>query len=380
MPNTVTEDTDGDGLTNFQEQIFKTNPFMADTDGDGVDDQTELNDGTNPFDDTDFLDQSIRRLQTDDPCDDQTVQITLSVGDPSGSASERYTMTVGDVEHQATSFGVVRSATYPFTAGTYTVTVRHRDSKLSTPDYDYQALITWASTPDFDISILDPQGLLGSDFSSSTDGALGKFATLTIVQKDDVCDYATCAACRGADSDCRWDMGAKACKKDCRLLGSLRNESPDDCPCEKCKAWADEEREDLMEEDWIDGLPQCPCTVTFSGTPDDNYAPGEWGVDSFCNPEQDCSVNHPGATGCIRQYAGDFGNQCCYKSGGAYIPSGRGAGTPDRAGSSWSITHYFNDKVTYDNCCVDCEIQAVCNEYIGGGPERGAREDPRGCA
>jgi hypothetical protein len=51
---------------------------MTDKDGDGVDDQTEVNDGTNPFDDTDFRDQSIRRLQGGDLCDeDQTVHISL---------------------------------------------------------------------------------------------------------------------------------------------------------------------------------------------------------------------------------------------------------------------------------------------------------------
>ncbi|KAL7564364.1 hypothetical protein ACA910_001515 [Epithemia clementina (nom. ined.)] len=354
---------------------------MADSDSDGVNDFIENSDGTSSFDDTDFL-ASVRRrrlgrnLQEQDPCDDQTVNITLTVGDPSGSNSERYTMTVGDVEHQATQFGVVRTATYAFTAGTYTVKVQHVDSNLNTPDYDYTASITWTASPAWTITLSDPQSLLGSWFISTSDRTIGKSATLSIVQADGICDYATCVECRG-DSDCYWDLDTKACKKDCRVFGSFRNEDPADCPCEKCKAWAEAEREDLS---WIDSLPQCPCTVTYSGNNNENYAPGEWDEDSFCNPEADCSVNHPGAYGCIRQYVGDYGNQCCYTQGGSYISSGAGAGTPDKAGSSWSLTHYFEDKVTYDNCCIKCEIPSVCFEYIGGDGVTGARQDTRGCA
>lgn len=58
--------------------------------------------------------------------------ITLIVGDPSGSRSERYTIQVGIVEYAATQFVVVSQGTYNFRLGQYTVKVRHRDSKLST--------------------------------------------------------------------------------------------------------------------------------------------------------------------------------------------------------------------------------------------------------
>ena len=43
-----TSDSDGDGLTDWQEILLGTNPQLADTDGDGVNDKDELLAGTNP--------------------------------------------------------------------------------------------------------------------------------------------------------------------------------------------------------------------------------------------------------------------------------------------------------------------------------------------
>ena len=112
--NDISEDIDGDGLTVFEEQIYRTNPFVVDTDGDGVDDNTEIVDGTNPLDDRDFLDQTTRSLQREsfraiqesDECKDKTVDITLTIGDPSGSRSERYAMVISNWgEHSAKKFG-----------------------------------------------------------------------------------------------------------------------------------------------------------------------------------------------------------------------------------------------------------------------------------
>lgn len=44
------EDTDGDGLNGFAEQIIGTNSGFVDTDNDGSDDKTEVQQGTNPLD------------------------------------------------------------------------------------------------------------------------------------------------------------------------------------------------------------------------------------------------------------------------------------------------------------------------------------------
>ena len=48
------EDPDGDGLTNAEEEVLGTDKYEYDTDGDGVDDGTEVGLGTDPLDsDTD---------------------------------------------------------------------------------------------------------------------------------------------------------------------------------------------------------------------------------------------------------------------------------------------------------------------------------------
>ena len=397
VPNSVTADSDGDSLTDFTEQIFKTNPFRIDSDGDGVSDAKELQDGTNPLDSSSFFNSSItlpennlRALEEDDPCEPKTVSITLTVGDPSGSESERYTMQVGQVEHQATEFGRVRTGTYSFTSGTYVVTVRHRDSRLSTPDYDYRARITWSPSEDFEITLSDPQQLLGDWYISGSDRTIGKVATLSIVELDkEMCDYSTCKDCR-ADSNCFWDLDSKTCVKDCRWFQSLRSRpQPEDCPCEKCKAWASRERENL---NWIDSIPQCPCQATVNTVPRRGRNPPRtwlsgpsdiWSQDFSCNPNKDCGAYHPGAYGCLRapSETTDAGQQCCFDRTGSIILSGRGAGTPDKEeGTVTNVyDHHEEDVWTFEDCCVDCEIPSVCEEYIGGADTTGVRQDRRGC-
>ena len=48
-PEEDTTDTDGDGLTDAEEEVLGTDPNVADTDGDGFDDGVEVNQGTNPL-------------------------------------------------------------------------------------------------------------------------------------------------------------------------------------------------------------------------------------------------------------------------------------------------------------------------------------------
>ena len=47
--NVTTDDDDGDGLTEAEEQALGTNPLLADTDGDGLSDKAEQTAGTNPL-------------------------------------------------------------------------------------------------------------------------------------------------------------------------------------------------------------------------------------------------------------------------------------------------------------------------------------------
>ena len=47
-------DTDGDGLTDYEEAALGTDPGLADTDGDDRPDGDEVADGTDPLDETDF--------------------------------------------------------------------------------------------------------------------------------------------------------------------------------------------------------------------------------------------------------------------------------------------------------------------------------------
>jgi Bacterial TSP3 repeat len=74
VPDSGSVDSDGDGLSDFSEQTFKTNPFQFDSDGDGVNDATELQDDTDPLDPSFFLNSSItsrrhtiRKMKDDDP-------------------------------------------------------------------------------------------------------------------------------------------------------------------------------------------------------------------------------------------------------------------------------------------------------------------------
>lgn len=49
VPVLTTQDSDGDGLTDENELIAGTNPYLSDTDSDGMSDQLEVLNGTNPL-------------------------------------------------------------------------------------------------------------------------------------------------------------------------------------------------------------------------------------------------------------------------------------------------------------------------------------------
>ena len=396
----VTEDTDGDGLTDFQEFRYSTNPFSSDTDSDGVSDWEEIEQGSDPLDPNDSL-----------PSDVGSIDLSLSIGDPSGSHSERYTMMVGIIQHAAPYFGVVNTDVYSFPPGVYSINIRHRDSTLGTPDFDYYGGITWPPTLDFDVSIQDPEGLLGTHSESTSDFTIGKTATLTIIytgggggcsgQQQDgsvrrraqTCpafpcsSYTSCAACLEERTRCDWVVNLKRCRK--MGAGGGKHYYPiSKCPCDRCQDWGEEQKKDLG---WIETLPLCPCSVIIRGIPEyrrgvnvgtsywldaGSDAPGTWLQDAGCTPKPSftqlligrCGF-HPGAYGCIRAKAGTHGQQCCYNNVGKLITDDRlAAGSPDKVYGSLSsyYGHKLEDITPFNLCCDDCEDAKVCrDEYVG---------------
>ena len=76
-----TGDSDGDGLSDFEEVSFGTNPLMADSDSDGFNDKVEIvnhSDPLNKFDVPTLLDDSSPPLITQNP-QDQTVEVGHSI-------------------------------------------------------------------------------------------------------------------------------------------------------------------------------------------------------------------------------------------------------------------------------------------------------------
>jgi len=167
----ATGDYDADGLTNLDEVIFRTRLDQPDTDGDGVFDASEVSQGSDP----------LNRADSTAPPPGEMVELNLTVGDPSGSESERYDLVVGNVVHQAPEFGVVSTGLYRFRRGqSYPIQVVHRGSNLDAPDYDYTASISGIGGSSAGFVIDDPTGILGRHDESDFFYAKGKKATLII--------------------------------------------------------------------------------------------------------------------------------------------------------------------------------------------------------
>jgi thrombospondin type 3 repeat protein/dockerin type I repeat protein len=144
------EDSDGDGLTDFEEDRNGTDPDNDDTDGDGVNDGDEVDQGSDPNDPSDG----------GIPPDPREVfDITVTVGDPSGSHSEYWALKIGDKTIRAPGYGEVITTTIRLRAGSiHEVRLEHLGSNLDQPDYDY---VAWISTPEHALlKVADPDGLL----------------------------------------------------------------------------------------------------------------------------------------------------------------------------------------------------------------------------
>jgi hypothetical protein len=137
-------DADGDGLGLLDEYRYCTDPTNPDTDGDGVRDGNEVphSPGSCPCDPDDEGNPA------------NCVTLSLTVGDPSSSNSERWNFEVFEVatgkavvRHCDDGFGTPGSAEYALVKGkAYTFKLRRvatdpEYDDTPKPDYDWQALI-----------------------------------------------------------------------------------------------------------------------------------------------------------------------------------------------------------------------------------------------
>jgi len=138
--NSPAWDADNDGLGLLDEYRYCTSPLNPDTDGDGVRDGDEVphSPGSCPNDPDDEGNPA------------NCVTLKLTVGDPSGSHSERWNFEVFEettgrtvVRHCDDGFGTPGSAEYALVKGkAYTFSLRWIGTNLDEgPDYDWQALI-----------------------------------------------------------------------------------------------------------------------------------------------------------------------------------------------------------------------------------------------
>lgn len=167
-------DSDYDGLDDFEECVYGTNPKKSDSDSDGVNDLIEVNQGTDPLD----------KLDKIAPDQNEVCELRLTVGDHSLSESERYTLRVGNINHMAHKFGEVESAVYKFRVGKkYPVTIIHNGSTKEEPDYDYTAIIEEEYMPQGVVLVKnDPCQVLGehSDLGTTEFYAEGKSVEIGI--------------------------------------------------------------------------------------------------------------------------------------------------------------------------------------------------------
>jgi len=180
--NSLAWDADGDRLGLFDEYRYCTDPTNPDTDGDGVRDGDEVphSPGSCPND------------ADDEGNPANCVTLRLTVGDPSGSNSERWNFEVFEeatgrtvVRHCDDGFGTPGSAEYALVKGkAYTFSLRWIATNLGYgPDYDWRALINDSDeagaregpygTGAFIVE--DPDGLLTEErHGDSTDITVGK--------------------------------------------------------------------------------------------------------------------------------------------------------------------------------------------------------------
>ena len=89
--------------------------------------------------------------------------VKCSVGDHSGSHSERYVLNIGaHISHQSPDYGEVGSGVYTLQPGIYTATIQHigtdPELEMPYPDYDYTAFIEPTAISNARVTVNDPTG------------------------------------------------------------------------------------------------------------------------------------------------------------------------------------------------------------------------------
>lgn len=167
-------DADGDGLTNWEEFTSGGDPLNADTDGDGVSDKQEVIQNSNP---SNAADSGLP------PSADTLVDVAFSVGDPSGSHSEKWIMLIKPLSSSTApsiSFGnevfgtTEDNKTFKLWKGVaYKITLKHNGSlNQQLPDFDWRALVAGQSGKTFSIAggewtVVDTKGLLSNEHNGS---------------------------------------------------------------------------------------------------------------------------------------------------------------------------------------------------------------------
>ena len=190
-------DADGDGLSNKDEADYGTNPLNSDSDGDGVSDGKEVKNSSDPDDESDGGIAGSR------------VPVLFNFGDPSGSHSEKYRLTLTPVQESNeekptldempksfewinAEYGECETKTAMLLPGwIYAVRMYHAgtDPKYgSSPDYDYS--LTYIPPTGVGVVADDSERLFGSNANSGeTYEAEGKVAYILVLDGGIVADY-----------------------------------------------------------------------------------------------------------------------------------------------------------------------------------------------
>ncbi|MES2982409.1 MAG: RHS repeat-associated core domain-containing protein [Verrucomicrobiota bacterium] len=214
LTTTVIEgDYDNDGLSNFQELLYGTNPNSSDTDGDGISDADEAAFGSSPLDGAEkpldpadfFGDENLSAftpignlgviLKAEE---DKSPVVTARVGDPSSSHSERWRLLIGEKQVVARNFGVlsdpIKLALDP--KDFHEIRLEHVGTdpaylaaNNNQPDYDYWAAVRPGSGSPFILCDLEgllqnPDGNPDNDFVNDVDPQLIGYKTAYLVPLD----------------------------------------------------------------------------------------------------------------------------------------------------------------------------------------------------